>query len=85
MKDQEVIIYSTNWCGYCKQAKKYFNDKGVKFTEKNIEEDEAANKELMVKIKGQFRGVPVIDINGQIIDGFDRAAINAALGQKPQL
>lgn len=73
------IIYSTSWCGYCKMAKQYLDGKGITYTEKNIEEDSAAHAELMKKLNGDFRGVPVIDIDGKIILGFDRPKIDAAL------
>ena len=75
----DITIYSTNWCGYCKMAKKYLGDKNIAFTEKNIEEDAEAYKELMGKIGGSFRGVPVIDIDGELILGFDRPRVDAAL------
>lgn len=75
----EVIIYSTNWCAYCKMARQYLNSLDVPTVEKNVEEDEAAHKELMDKISGNFRGVPVIDINGDIILGFDRPKIDDSL------
>ncbi|GHU07095.1 NrdH-redoxin [Alphaproteobacteria bacterium] len=77
--DKKITIYSTNWCVYCKQAKKYLDKKGVAYTEKNIEEDAAANAELMKKLGGAFTGVPIIEIGDQLIDGFNRAAIDAAL------
>ena len=60
-------------------AKQYLESKQISYTEKNIEEDSAAHEELMKKINGDFRGVPVIDINGTIILGFDRPKIDAAL------
>lgn len=78
-KTKEVIIYSTNWCAYCKMARQYLSQKNIPVVEKNIEEDPAAHEELMNKIGGNFRGVPVIDIAGQIILGFDRPRIDAAL------
>lgn len=59
--------------------KQYLTDKGVAFVDKNIETDAAAYDELMKKIKGDFRGVPVADVNGSIVLGFDRPAIDAAL------
>ena len=74
-----VIIYSTNWCAYGKMARQYLMGLNVSTVEKNIEEDEAAHQELMNKIGGNFRGVPVIDINGDIILGFDRAKIDDSL------
>ncbi len=77
--DKKVIVYSTNWCAYCKMAKQYLGSKNVVVDEKNIEEDPEAHKELMDKIGGNFRGVPVIDIAGTIVLGFDRAKIDAAL------
>lgn len=79
----DITIYSTNWCGYCKMAMKYLGDKNIAFTDKNIEEDSDAYKELMDKIEGNFMGVPVIDIDGQIILGFDRPKIDAALVANP--
>jgi glutaredoxin-like YruB-family protein len=76
---KKVVVYSTNWCAYCKMAKQYLSSKDVAVEEKNIEENQDAHKELMDKIGGNFRGVPVIDIAGTIIFGFDRAKIDAAL------
>lgn len=74
-----VIIYSTNWCAYCKMARQYMASKNVPVDEKNIEEDPVAHDELMQKIGGNFRGVPVIDIAGNIILGFDRPTIDQQL------
>ena len=76
-----VIIYSTTWCAYCKMLKKYLDDKKVEWVEKDIEQDADAHKELMGKIGGDFRGVPVSDVNGTIVLGFDRPAIDSALSQ----
>lgn len=77
--EQKVIIYSTSWCGFCKMAKQYFDSKKVAYEDKNVEEDAEAYKELMKKVDGNFQGVPVIDIKGQIVLGFDRQKIDAAL------
>ena len=79
MTDTQVIIYSTTWCGYCKMLKSYLSDKKVDFIEKDIEADPSAYKELEQKMGGQFRGVPVSDIGGKLILGFDRIAIDEAL------
>ncbi len=76
---QPVIIYSTNWCAYCKMTKQYLDGKCVPNIEKNIEEDADAHDELMQKTGGNFRGVPVIDIAGDIILGFDRRKIDESL------
>jgi glutaredoxin 3 len=74
-----VIIYSTTWCAYCNMLKQYLDGKGVAWVEKNIENDADAHKELMEKVHGDFRGVPVSDVNGTIVLGFDRTSIDAAL------
>lgn len=72
-----VTIYSTNTCPYCVMAKDYFKEKGVEFVEKNVQVDHAAAKEMVEKT--HQLGVPVIDIDGTIILGFDRGAIDKAL------
>lgn len=74
-----VIIYSTTWCGFCKMAKQYLDSKNVPYVEKDIEASEAAKNELLEKVDGNFQGVPVIDIDGSIILGFDRPKIDEAL------
>ncbi|HIG97334.1 MAG TPA: NrdH-redoxin [Candidatus Aenigmarchaeota archaeon] len=72
-----VKIYTTTHCPYCVQAKDFFKKNNVKYTEINVEEDEASAEEMIEK-SGQM-GVPVIDINGQIIVGFNKPAIEKAL------
>lgn len=80
--NKQVIIYSADWCAYCHMAKDYLSKIGVKFTEKNVEEDPAAGLEAVDK-SGQ-RGIPVLDIGGDIIVGFDRPTIDNSL-KKHQL
>ncbi len=55
---------------------------GVSFVEKDIEADSAAHEELMGKIGGNFRGVPVTDIDGDLVLGFDRSKIDGLLKSK---
>ncbi|MFZ2494160.1 MAG: glutaredoxin domain-containing protein [Candidatus Saccharimonadales bacterium] len=74
-----IILYSTTWCGYCKMAKKYLDDKGATFVEKDVEADADAMKEVLKRLDGEFRGVPVIAIGDKTILGFDRPAIDEAL------
>ena len=73
----KVIVYSTTWCAFCKAAKQYFDSKGVAYTEVNVEEDQAAAKQI-VEETGQM-GVPVIRIGKELIVGFDKPKIDAAL------
>lgn len=72
-----VKIYTTPTCPYCAMAKAFLKENGISFVEKNVGEDRAAATEMMEK-SGQM-GVPVLDINGEIIVGFDRNAIKKAL------
>jgi glutaredoxin 3 len=72
-----IIVYSADWCAFCHAAKDYFARIGVKFEERNVEEDPKFLSEAVEK-SGQ-RGIPVIDIDGEIIVGFDRPRIDAAI------
>lgn len=73
-----VIVYTTPTCPWCKVAKDYLKSNNVKFTEHDVAKDEKAAHE-MVK-KSRQMGVPVIDINGNIIIGFDQERIDKVLG-----
>ena len=72
-----VTIYTTPSCGYCKVAKDYFRSLHVPFTEYNVAADNRKAEE-MVRKTGQM-GVPVIDVNGKVIVGFNRPEIDKAL------
>ncbi len=76
----DVIVYSTATCPYCVMAKRYLSEKGVKYTDYDVGSDQRRAFELLSK-SGQM-GVPVLDIKGRIIVGFDRPAIDAALADK---
>jgi glutaredoxin-like YruB-family protein len=73
----KVTVYSTTWCPYCVMAKDYFTSKEVKYKDIDVEKDAKAAEE-MIRKSGQM-GVPVIDIDGKIIVGFDRRGIDHAL------
>jgi len=75
-----VIVFSTPTCGFCNAAKSYFRQRGVRFTDVDVSRDAAAARD-MVRRSGQ-QGVPVIDIGGKIIVGFDKPKINQLLGLK---
>ena len=76
----KVTIYTTPYCTYCKMAKEYFKSKGIEYEEHDVMSD-VAKREEMVKKSGQL-GVPVIDIDGKIVMGFDKPKINEYLGIK---
>ena len=73
-----VIVYSTQTCPYCNMVKDYLKEKGVEFEDIDVSQDHEKAREMMSK-SGQS-GVPVVDINGKIIVGFNREEIDKALG-----
>ncbi len=75
-----ITVYSADWCGFCRMAKNYFQSKNIDFEEKNVEQNPEYAQEAVEK-SGQM-GIPVIDIDGTIIVGFDRPAIDAALEKR---
>ena len=75
---KSVKIYSTSTCPYCTMAKDFLKKNNTHFQEMNVGIDQAAAKEMTDK-SGQM-GVPVLDIDGTIIVGFDKDAISRALG-----
>ena len=78
-KEHSVIVYSTATCMYCKLAKEYFDEHNVKYTPKDVGVDMEARKEMFAKTGGPS-GVPVIDIDGTIVVGFDEERLAELLG-----
>jgi len=81
----DVIIYGASWCGACKQAKRFFRDKGVAFIEKDIEKEPGARSEMLAKARAQgvsTQGIPVIDVRGTLMGGFDANAVERLLASK---
>lgn len=79
----QITIYSTTTCPYCKMLKEYLKEKGISFSEKIVDQDDAA-KDEMAAISGGFMGVPftVIDKDGkkETVLGFDKGKLNDILG-----
>jgi glutaredoxin 3 len=75
-----ITIYSTTWCGFCHAAMRYLDQLGVKYNEVDVEKDPAAAREAVEK-SGSM-GVPVIDVDGTVILGFDKPRLDAALKNK---
>ena len=73
----KVKIYTTNTCTYCDMDKDYMKEKSIGYEEINVESDEAAAKEMIEK-SGQM-GVPVLEINGKVLVGFNKEEIEKAL------
>jgi glutaredoxin 3 len=76
-KRKRVIIFTTPSCVHCNHAKRYFRERGVPFRDVDVSRDQAAARD-MVRRSGQ-QGVPVIDIGGRIVVGFNRAEIDRLL------
>ncbi|MFH1849999.1 MAG: glutaredoxin domain-containing protein [archaeon] len=73
----EVRVFSTPTCPWCRKVKDFLAEKKVRFTELDVSSDETARNE-MIERSGQM-GVPVVDIDGTIIVGFDAEKISEAL------
>lgn len=79
-----VTLYGTPWCGACKAAKRYLASKHIPFAYKDIENDPAAAKELQAKAARMgipTDRVPILDVRGRLLLGFDKARLDAMLGE----
>ncbi|MGC9359787.1 MAG: glutaredoxin domain-containing protein [Anaerolineae bacterium] len=76
----DVTVYSAPGCPYCRQVKEYLRARGILFRDVDVSRDTMAAHE-MVQRSGQ-RGVPVVDIDGQMVVGFDRARLDAILSKR---
>jgi len=75
---KNIVVYSTPSCVYCKMVKGYLKNKDISFQEYNVAEDTERRQEMIEK-SGQL-GVPVTDIDGKIIVGFDKLTLDMTLG-----
>lgn len=78
--DKKVSIYTTPTCQYCKMTKEFFSKHNVQYEEYDVSTD-AGKRDEMIQKSGQM-GVPVIDVDGEIIIGFDQAKLSDLLGIK---
>jgi glutaredoxin len=79
-----VTIYGAEWCGACHEAARYLRHKGIAYVEKDIEKDPAAAREMQEKLAKNHLpagSIPVLDVRGKVMVGFDPGAVDAALGQ----
>lgn len=72
----EVILYATEWCGYCEKTRVILSERGVPYREFDVEKS-AEGKARFERLKG--RGVPVLEIGDEVIHGFNKGAIDNAL------
>lgn len=74
----DVTLYATSWCGYCAKTRQFFALNRIPYTEYNIETSAYGKAEYNKIAKG--RGVPVIDIKGYVIQGYNEKALRSKLG-----
>lgn len=75
----KVTVYQTSWCAFCHTETEWLQKLGIEFVAKDIEADPGAKEELLSKNGGNFQGVPVTDINGELVLGFDRPKLQDLL------
>lgn len=77
-----VIVYGASWCGACHDAQAYLKKRGIPFVEKDIEADPNAAREMRTKLASVRKpggSIPVIDVGGRILVGFDPKGIDRAI------
>jgi glutaredoxin len=79
VQDIKVVMYMTDWCGYCRKAREYLHSLGVSLVEYDIEKD-SAKREEMRRLGG--RGVPLIDVEGILIKGYSQQSIKDAVDKR---
>jgi arsenate reductase-like glutaredoxin family protein len=79
-----VTVYGTSWCGACREARRYLSARKIPFADKDVEKDPAAARELQekaAKLGIPTDRVPILDVRGRLLIGFDQARVEALLGQ----
>lgn len=76
--EKYVKVYSTPTCPWCVRVKQFLKENNIAFEDRDVAHDQAAAQEMIQK-SGQM-GVPTLDINGEIIVGFDKEKIKQMLG-----
>ncbi len=79
-KQPRVIMFTTPTCTYCTAAKRYLRQNNIRFREVDVSRDAAAARDMLRRAGSM--GVPVLDIGGQIVRGFDRPKIDELLNIK---
>ncbi len=77
---KKIIIYTTPSCVYCKMTKAFFKENNIVYEEKDVSTDEQARNEMVAK--SDQMGVPVIDIDGEFLVGFDKPRLSQLIGIK---
>lgn len=78
----EIVVFGASWCGACRQAEAYFRQHGVAFEERDIETEPGARQDMIRRARAAGitpNGIPIIDVRGRVLQGFDPQAIDRAL------
>lgn len=75
----KITVYSTSWCAFCHTEMQWLDKLGIPYIAKDVEADKEAYAELLEKNGGNYTGVPVTDIAGDMILGFDRPKLQDAI------
>jgi glutaredoxin len=82
---REVVLFATSWCGYCSKARKFFQSRGVPYTELDLEKDPGAERRLeeLARAAGiareSLQGVPIIFVGVKVVAGWDEAEVRRLL------
>jgi glutaredoxin len=76
--DHEVVLYTTSWCGWCKKTRSWLDGQGVQYVDKDVERDSDAAAEMR-ELTGGDSGVPVVVIDGEVIQGFNQRKMQSLL------
>ncbi len=82
VKSRGIVVYGTSWCGYCRKARQWLKARGVPFEDKDVERDAGAAEELSRKAAAvglRVGGVPIIDVHGTLVQGFDQRKLEQLL------
>ena len=82
--DADVIVYGASWCSACRSTESFLRERNVPFVERDIERDPGARQAMLEAARAagvRTNGIPVIDFRGEIITGFDRAALERAIAR----
>ncbi len=78
----DIVLYGASWCGACRSAAAYMRSRGIEFVERDIEREPGA-REAMLRAAQRAgirpNGIPVIDVRGRVLQGFDRGALDRAI------
>jgi len=74
-EEPRVVLYMTSWCGYCRKARRLLDKLDVPYEAKDIEASREAAREYRAKA-GDYAGVPLLDIDGRIVKGYDAELID---------